>query len=103
MVEKIAFTLDSFKTYQLLQSAISSIYKLFNPVSQDEAKETLMQQMVGKNIIPYGSEMYIEGLNQFRDNMSGLLGKLKDANVPVIISDLVSNVKRFTSILLIKK
>jgi tetratricopeptide (TPR) repeat protein len=37
--------------------------------------------------------MYLEGLKQFSDNMSNLLGKLKDAHVPVIISDLVSNVR----------
>jgi len=91
--KKLHLNLIHLKTYQLLQNTIGSIYKLFSPVSEEEAKETLMQQMVGKNIIPYNSEMYREGLNQFRDNMSGLLRKLKDAQVPVIISDLSSNIK----------
>ena len=82
-----------FRTYQLLQKAIGGFLKLIHPPDEDEAKETLMQQMVGKNIIPYNSEMYKEGLRQFRDNMSRLFTKLKKAKVPVIISDLVSNVK----------
>jgi hypothetical protein len=77
----------------LLQNVISEIYAILYPVSQDEAKMTLMQQVVGKNIIPYNSDMYKEGLIQFHDNMSKLLAELKDAQVPVIISDLVSNVK----------
>jgi len=82
-----------FRTYQLLQNTVSGIYKLFNPLSENEAKETLMQQMVGRNIIPYGSEMYKAGLTQFRENMNELLEKLTDKHVPVIISDQVSNVK----------
>jgi len=64
-----------------------------HPNTKDEAKATMMEKMVGKNLIPYNSKMYLEGLVQFSDNMSDLLGKLKEAQVPVIISDLVSNVR----------
>ncbi len=92
-IKKLHLKLAHLKTYQLLQNTISGIYKIIFPVSEDEAKETLMQQMVGKNIIPYNSELYKEGLKQFHENMSGLLQKLRKVNVPVIISDLVSNIK----------
>jgi hypothetical protein len=36
--------------------------------------------------------MYADGLIQFSDNMTPLLEKMKEARIPVIISDLVSNV-----------
>ncbi|HVO73628.1 MAG TPA: hypothetical protein VMT35_06370, partial [Ignavibacteriaceae bacterium] len=42
---------------------------------------------------PYNSELYKEGLVQFRNNMSELLIKFSQAKIPVIISDLVSNEK----------
>lgn len=92
-LKNIHLKLVHFKVYQLLQKGISSIYKLFYPMTLTETKMTLMQHMVGKNVIPYGSELYNEGLNQFKYNMSKLLTKFKDAGIPVIISDLVSNIK----------
>jgi len=81
------------RIYQLLQKGIRHIYKLMHPIAEDEAKATVMEKMVGKNLNPYNSKMYLEGLAQFSDNMSNLLGKLKEAHVPVIISDLASNVR----------
>ena len=81
------------RTYQLLQKGIVNIFKLLHPITEDEAKATLMEQIVSKNLIPYDSKMYSEGLIQFSENMSTLLTKLKEAHVPIIISDLVSNVR----------
>jgi tetratricopeptide (TPR) repeat protein len=81
-----------FRTYQLLQRGIGSLYKLIHSTTSDEARATLMEKMVGRNLIPYDSPMYSEGLTQFSDNMSKLLGKISKNHVPVIISDLVSNI-----------
>ncbi|MCX6122054.1 MAG: hypothetical protein NTX44_10630 [Ignavibacteriales bacterium] len=92
-LKKLHLKIIHVRTYQLLQKGVGSIHKLLYPTTKDEAKATMMEKMVGKNLIPFGSHMYLEGLKQFSDNMSTLLGKLKDAHVPVIISDLVSNVR----------
>lgn len=92
-LKKLHLNLIHLRTYQLIQSVIGRVAELLHPMSFTEAKSTLMQKMVGKNIIPYNSEIYKEGLNQFRNNMNDLMAKFKDANVPVIISDLVSNIK----------
>lgn len=89
--KKLHLSLVHSKTYQLLQSIIKQIYKIIYPIGKEEAKETLMQQIVGRNIIPYRSEMYEDGLIQFKNNMGELLTGLKNAGIPVIISDLVSN------------
>jgi tetratricopeptide (TPR) repeat protein/lysophospholipase L1-like esterase len=92
-LKKLHLKFIHIRTYQLLQKGIGSIYKLMHPITKDEAKETMMERMVGKNLIPYHSKLYSEGLTQFSDNMTTLVGKLKDAHVPVIISDLVSNIR----------
>ena len=92
-LKKIHLKLVHLKIYQLMQRGISSAYKLLYPMTRDEAKMTLMQHMVGKNVIPYNSELYKDGLAQFKDNMSKLLTKFNNARIPVVISDLVSNIK----------
>jgi lysophospholipase L1-like esterase len=79
------------RTYQLLQHGIGRVYTLIHPMTADEARATLMEKMVGKNLIPYQSKMYSEGLVQFFDNMCKLLEKMNKEHVPVIISDLASN------------
>jgi tetratricopeptide (TPR) repeat protein/lysophospholipase L1-like esterase len=92
-LKKLHLKIIHVRTYQLLQKGIGSIYKLMHPTTRDEARATMMERMVGKNLIPYNSKMYLEGLAQFSDNMTHVLGKLKEAHVPVIISDLVSNIR----------
>jgi tetratricopeptide (TPR) repeat protein/lysophospholipase L1-like esterase len=92
-LKKVHLKVIHVRTYQLLQKGISSIYKLIYPTMKDENKATMMERMVGKNLIPYHSKMYSKGLVQFSENMGELLGKLKEARVPVIISDLVSNIR----------
>jgi lysophospholipase L1-like esterase/tetratricopeptide (TPR) repeat protein len=92
-LKKLQLKFVRFRSYQLLQKSIGNIYKLFHPVTSDEAKATLMEKMVGRNLIPYHSEMYSDGLAVFADNMSELLGKMNNQHVPVLISDLVSNVR----------
>ena len=82
-----------FRTYQFLQRGISSLYGLINPTSQTGIRATLMEKIAGRNLIPYQSTMYKKGLRQFYDNMNMLICKIRDARVPVIISDLVSNVR----------
>ncbi len=92
-LKKLHLKLIHLRTYQLLQKAISTIYKGTHQMKQEDAKSTLMERMVGRNLIPYNSQMYLDGLEQFNDNMTQLFEKLKRAGISVIISDLVSNEK----------
>ena len=82
-----------YRTYQLLQKIVGNLTQLIHSSSQNEIRATLMEKMVGKNLIPYNSVMYQDGLGQFSDNIGVLMCKLRDAHVPLIISDLVSNVR----------
>lgn len=54
---------------------------------------TLMGQVIGQEHIPLDSEIYARGKNQFRENLSALLRTIKSAGIPLIVSELVSNVR----------
>ncbi len=43
--------------------------------------------------IPYGSEHYNQGIEQFRNNLNATLRTLNEHNIPVFVSTLVSNVR----------
>ncbi len=88
------FKLINLRTYQLIRSALRGISKQFvrNSEGQEE-KGTLMKRIVGDESIEYKGEEYQRGMEQYRSNMSYILEKSQKDEVPVFISDLVSNIK----------
>src|SRR5258705_423994 len=54
---------------------------------------TRMQMMVAEEQISYGSVLYERGIGQFKSNMEEAVKLLHDRNIPVFISNLVSNEK----------
>lgn len=54
---------------------------------------TLMERMVREKEIPFGSELYDQGVDQFRVNLTKLAGKYRKKEIPVFICTLVSNLK----------
>lgn len=81
----------SLRTVQLLMNAYVKIAGRLN--RQPEEEMTRMELMVGEQKIPYQSELYFKGINQFRYNMDATLRTLQKKNIPVFFSNLVSNVK----------
>lgn len=55
------------------------------------APRTAMEMMAGERMIPLGSRLYRDGLDQFRANLAGLLAKYRRAGVPVLIGTVASN------------
>jgi len=83
--------LNRFKTFELLRNIIKSIYNLFaQPVKTDG---TLMARMSQKNLIPFDSESFYSGIDQFEGNLNDILRMAKDADIPVLLGTLVSNLK----------
>lgn len=83
--------LNRFKTFELLRDIIKSVSGLFStPVKQEG---TLMARMSQRQMIPFNSEKYFSGLNQFEENLRDILEMSKDKNVPVILGRLVCNLK----------
>lgn len=81
----------SLRTVQLLMNLYGKIAGRIN--KQPEEEMTRMELMVGEQKIPYQSELYFKGINQFRYNMDATLKTLRQKNIPVFFSNLVSNVK----------
>jgi len=55
------------------------------------APRTAMEMMAGDRKIPSGSPLYRDGLEQFRANLSDLLGRYRRAGIPVLIGTVASN------------
>ncbi len=83
--------LNRFKTFELLRAVINSIAGLFS--EQVKIEGTLMARMSQRQLIPFSSEKYLSGINQFKENLHDILKMTKNDNVPVILGTLVSNLK----------
>ena len=84
--------LNQFKTVQLVRDIISWGAGLLNSGSE-EGTGTLMSQIAKEQQIPFRSNIYKAGLEQFDGNMRDVLQMAKDENVPIILGTLVSNLR----------
>lgn len=85
--------LREFKTYQLLESIVSGMLRLF--ASDGGVKDaTTMEIMIGESEIPLNSDLYIAGIEQFNNNMSDMLEKISAKGIPVIFGKLTSNLEQ---------
>ncbi len=94
-LKNLYLNLVHFKTFQLVRNFINLTAGIFGSESteSDEAGETLMERLVSEQKIEYGSELFNDGVAQFRENLSDMIESLTDENIPVIISHVVSNLK----------
>jgi tetratricopeptide (TPR) repeat protein len=82
--------LRSFKIMQLAADLYEKVLAM-GAARKSESDGTRMQRMVAAQQIPYQSELYKRGVAQFRANMGEVLAIFARQNVPVFISNLVSN------------
>ena len=81
--------LKNWRIYQLLQRAY---YLVFSSNEQPKkTNQTLMSQVAKEKEIELNSDLYQQGVEQFTGNMSLILQKYKNAGVPVVLGNLVSN------------
>lgn len=83
--------LQRLRSVQLLRHAFDGIAAGFGSDDTEGDAGTLMAQMVGEQLIAYGSPAYDLGLRQFRANLSDLLAKYEREGIPVFIATLASN------------
>jgi tetratricopeptide (TPR) repeat protein len=95
-IVKVTLALQKFKIYMLIRDILTGIGNMIagnasvNNVNDPSA--TLMERIVKDEIIPFKSEDYELGLNQFRENIREIIEKAQHAGVKVVISELVSNI-----------
>jgi tetratricopeptide (TPR) repeat protein len=88
--------LSRFRLFLLVRNITGGIRKSLMHASASEEIDpsaTLMARIVANREIPYGSGLYRLGLRQFEENLELMLKKYKDAGVPVILSELISNLR----------
>lgn len=94
-IVNFVLSLEKFKTFNLLRDFIKWIQEIFSSDSGGALQKsgTLMSRMVRDQTIPYNSETYNLGIEQFDGNLNDILSMCKENNIPVIISTLSSNLK----------
>ena len=83
--------LRDFRLMQLINDAMAGLRKGFS--GTPDLRTNLMQRLAAEQSIPYGSELYERGIAQYRANLNDLLAHLNEQEVPVLLSNLVSNQK----------
>ncbi len=83
--------LNDFKITQLVRNFLKWASGLFS--SPQKSSGTLMSRMAKDQLIEYDSNVYQQGIDQFRGNMEDILDMTKKAGVPVILSTLTCNLK----------
>jgi tetratricopeptide (TPR) repeat protein len=90
----VNFILDlrTLKTVQWATNVYQKAVKIFR--SKDIRNEvTRMEMMVGNQQIPFQSELFKRGIDQFRTNMTQTLSILNKNKIPVFLSNLIYNEK----------
>ena len=84
--------LRDFRLMQLISNVMTSLKRRLADHPTD-LRTNLMRRLAAEQRIPYGSELYRRGLTQYETNLNDLLAHLNERQVPVFLSNLVSNEK----------
>ncbi|MCK5086988.1 MAG: hypothetical protein KAQ90_05680, partial [Melioribacteraceae bacterium] len=90
-VVNFMLSLNKYKTTQLLRNFIKSSMKIFS--GDEKASGTLMSRMAEDQLIELNSDVYNTGVDQFEGNLEDMFKMANESGVPIIISNLTSNLK----------
>lgn len=94
-IVRLILTLEKFKTVTLLRDFLKWAGKIFSDTdgaNKDQAG-TLMSRMAKDKLIAYNSDIFEECVLQFEDNITDVIQMCKNANVPIVLGTLASNLK----------
>jgi len=83
--------LQKFRLFQIMQRFIQSLRKGEAPANL--ANQTLMEGMAQEKTIPLQSELFMRGVEQFRNNLEEVIGVARQHRVPILIGTLASNLR----------
>ncbi|WP_232541198.1 GDSL-type esterase/lipase family protein [Spirosoma endbachense] len=89
---RFVLKLREFRLMQLIGHTLAGIQKALSG-QQPDLRENLMKRMAADQQIPYQSEVYQQGIEQYKTNLNDLCQLLSNQKIPVFISNLVSNEK----------
>jgi tetratricopeptide (TPR) repeat protein len=94
-VIKTYLKMEHLRLFRLLRNIVSGIttkFKQNKSIQHEDLTATLMERIVSEQSIPIGSKLYRQGKKQFRNNLEEILQLASRANVPVVLSELISNI-----------
>lgn len=91
-INRLTLRLLKLRTFLLLRDATAWLAGLSARESADDAR-TLMAQVVGEKLIPYGSPLYEQARETYGDNLRSIIKVAHDRRVPLLFSALVSNIR----------
>lgn len=83
----------NIRIIQLLRNTIISVRGWFGSIPPSSKDATLMEGMVGQQLIPLYSSVYENGLAQFEGNMRDVIEIAREAGIAVIISTMTCNLR----------
>ena len=83
----------TFQKSRIVQLIKKMLFRLKKENANNQKEINLMEQVIADKSVIYHSQKYIKTLKNFKDNLQIILKQCETRNVPVIISNLVSNVK----------
>jgi tetratricopeptide (TPR) repeat protein len=89
IIIRLNLYLSRFRTVRMLRDG----WRFLSSSSDEAVEGTLMRRIVKDRLIPYESPLYQDGIEQFEQNMRSILKKTRKTGVPVLIGELVSNLK----------
>jgi tetratricopeptide (TPR) repeat protein len=93
-IVRLYLKMQRFRTFIMLRDAIGRLKKQSGPLTDDsDPMATIMSRIVHDKTISRSSRLYETTEQQFRMNLHAILKKSNRAGVPVLISELVSNLK----------
>ena len=88
--------LKRFKTFLLVRDLVGALrkgaLKMTSGSNALDPSDTLMARIVAEQAIPYKSDLYNRAVTQYRENLRRIFAKAQKKGVPIIISELVSNI-----------
>lgn len=83
--------LKNLRFFQLLENGYAKIFRAKKDDGLQVGDSTLMEVMAREQQIPYKSEVFEAGIQQFQSNLEKILANYQSHDIPVILSTLVSN------------
>ncbi|HXF99219.1 MAG TPA: tetratricopeptide repeat protein [Bacteroidota bacterium] len=90
---RLTLQLLEFKTFLVLRDGYFVLRRWLSSGPSPSGNATLMGQMVGEQIIPYGSSLYRQAREAYRENLERIIAVAQGRGIPILVSTLVSNVK----------
>ncbi len=82
-----------FKTFLLLRDGTRAVLSLFHASDAVLDRSTMMEKLARGKLIPYGSDLYRAGLEQFTENLHALIDASRSSGVPLVLCTQASNLR----------